>query len=227
VGAKGPSREELNAAAGKPVPDVIAAGLRVLFCGINPGLYSAAVGHHFARPGNRFWPAIYQAGFTPRLLAAAEDGELPRYGCGITNLVARATASAGELAPAELAAGGQALAEKVARYRPRVLAVLGVTAYRTAFARPRAALGPQAERVAGAAVWVLPNPSGLNAHWTPVALAAELARLREAAGLPDACRLPPPWPRGTMRVLTEAARRLPLTCLIHSTGCSARKSATC
>ncbi len=173
-----PGKAELLAAAGKTVPDVIAADLAVLFCGINPGLYSAAVGHHFARPGNRFWPAIYQAGFTPRLLAAAEDGALPRYGCGITNLVARATATASELAPAELAAGGQALAEKVARYRPRALAVLGVTAYRAAFARPQAALGPQEGRLGGALVWVLPNPSGLNAHFSLADLATLFRELR-------------------------------------------------
>jgi len=159
-----PTRAELLAAAGKSVPDVIAPGLRVLFCGINPGLYSGATGHHFARPGNRFWPALHGAGFTKRLMDPSEERELLRSGCGVTNLVARTTATAEELAPRELLAGRRRLERMVKRCRPRVVAVLGVGAYRTAFEVPRAALGRQPERLAGAALWVLPNPSGLNAN---------------------------------------------------------------
>lgn len=176
-----PDKAALQAAAGKTVPDVIAADLRVLFCGINPGLYSAAAGHHFARPGNRFWPAIFEAGFTPRLLTPFEDGELLRYGYGITNVVNRATARAGELSEAEFVAGGRALAGRVLHYRPRILAVLGVTAYRAAFARPKAAIGRQDERIGETAVWVLPNPSGLNAHFSLAGLAALYRTLYEAA----------------------------------------------
>ncbi len=167
-----PTRAELDAAAGKTVPDVIASGLKMLFCGINPGLYSGYTGHHFARPGNRFWPTLYAAGFTPRLLRPDEERELLPLGFGITNLVTRATATAAELSRAELEAGGRLLAEKVSEYRPRVVAVLGVSAYRDAFAQPRAELGEQAQGLAGARLWILPNPSGLNAHYTPAALAA-------------------------------------------------------
>jgi double-stranded uracil-DNA glycosylase len=148
----------------KPLPDVIAPGLDVLFCGINPSLMSAERGHHFARPGNRFWPALHLAGFTPRRLAPEEDGELLRYGLGVTNLVDRPTRTAAELSPDELRAGADALADLVARHRPRVLAVLGITAWRQGFARPKAVAGLQAERVGGADTWVVPNPSGLNAH---------------------------------------------------------------
>jgi double-stranded uracil-DNA glycosylase len=151
-------------APGKALPDVIAPGLDILFCGINPSLLSAARGHHFARPGNRFWPALHLAGLTPRRLTPDEDRELLRYGLGITNLVDRPTRAAAELTPAELRAGAAALADLVTRYRPRVLAVLGVTAWRTAFDRPAATLGRQPERIGGADTWVAPNPSGLNAH---------------------------------------------------------------
>lgn len=168
-----PSKADLLAAAGQTVPDLIAPGLRVLFCGINPGLYSGYTGHHFARPGNRFWPALYAAGFTPRLLAPSEEQELLTYGYGITNLVERATAVASELTPVELIAGNQRLLAKVEQYRPRVVAILGVSAYRTAFARPKAGLGKQPESLGPARLWVLPNPSGLNAHYTP----ADLARI--------------------------------------------------
>lgn len=168
-----PTRAELLAAAGKTIPDVIAPNLRVLFCGINPGLYSGVTGHHFARPGNRFWPTLYAAGFTERLLAPADEHMLLELGYGITNVVERATAAADELTPAEVIAGGNRLVHKVQRYAPRVLAILGVGAYRTAFARPRAAVGPQPEPIGPALVWVLPNPSGLNAHYTP----ADLARV--------------------------------------------------
>ena len=177
-----PGPDEVRAAAGRFVPDVIGPGLRVLFCGINPGLYSGAVGHHFARPGNRFWPTLHAAGFTGRLLAAWEEQELLALGCGITNLVERATAAASELSPPELVEGRQRLEEKVGRYRPRFLAVLGISAYRTAFGRPKAGLGRQPEPLGGAVVWVLPNPSGLNAHYQPPELARLFAELRRAAG---------------------------------------------
>jgi double-stranded uracil-DNA glycosylase len=174
-----PTRAELLAATGKTIPDVIAPGLRVLFCGINPGLYSGAVGHHFARPGNRFWPTLHGAGFTDRRLAPWEDRELLRYGCGITNLVARTTAAASELTADELVAGRRTLLARVKRYAPRVVAVLGIGAYRDAFEQPKAALGQQAERLQDAVVWVLPNPSGLNAHHQLDGLIALFRELRE------------------------------------------------
>jgi TDG/mug DNA glycosylase family protein len=181
-----PTRAELAAAAGRLLPDVLADDLRVLLCGINPGLWSAATGHHFARPGNRFWPALHASGFTPRQLRPDEQDELPAFGLGLTNVVARASARADELGAEELVAGGEVLRGKVERHRPAWLAVLGVTAYRSAFGDRRAQVGPQQATVGATRVWVLPNPSGLNAHWPPAALAAELVRLREAAGLPDA-----------------------------------------
>jgi TDG/mug DNA glycosylase family protein len=181
-----PSDAELRLAQDRPVPDVAAAGLRVLFCGINPSLYSAAVGHHFARPGNRFWPVLHRAGFTPRLLAPWESAELLRVGCGITNVVRRATATAAELDDDELRAGGRALRAKVRRLRPRALAVLGIGAYRLAFARPDAALGLQPESTGASRIWVLPNPSGLNAHYGLDALASLFATLREALERDDA-----------------------------------------
>lgn len=168
-----PSREELLAARDKGVRDVIAPDLDVLFVGINPGLYTAAVGHHFARPGNRFWPALYAAGFTPRLLAPHEERELLKVGYGITNIVNRATAEASQLSEAEIVRGGRRLVAKVRRFRPRAVAVLGLTTYRTAFGDPRAQMGRQPHDLAGAALWVLPNPSGLNAHFKP----ADFARL--------------------------------------------------
>ena len=181
-----PSRAELETARGNLLPDVLDDGLRVLFCGINPGLWSAATGHHFARPGNRFWPALHASGFTPRQLSPAEQALLPSLGLGLTNVVPRASARADEIGAEELRDGGRVLREKVARHRPAWLAVLGVTAYRSAFGDRQAQVGPQETTLGTTRVWVLPNPSGLNAHWTPVALAGELARLREAAGLPDA-----------------------------------------
>lgn len=160
-----PTAQELKEARGKTVPDVIAPDLRVLFCGINPGLYSAAIGHHFGRPGNRFWPVLHLAGFTDRLLSPYEDRELLTRGYGITNVVDRATGSADELSPREFLAGGKKLAAKVRRYKPAVLAVLGVGAYRAAFNNPKAGVGRQGHRIGGTEVWVLPNPSGLNAHY--------------------------------------------------------------
>ena len=171
----------MAAAPGLTIPDVIGPDLRVLFCGINPGLSSAAVGQHFARPGNRFWPALYASGFTPRLLGPHEQEELLTLGLGITSMVERATARADELTFDEFREGGKLLAEKAARYQPRWIAILGIGAYRTAFDRKPAAIGPQAETLADSRVWVLPNPSGLNAHWSAAALAEEFARLRVAA----------------------------------------------
>jgi double-stranded uracil-DNA glycosylase len=168
--------------AGKPLPDVVAPGLRILFCGINPSLLSAARGHHFARPGNRFWPALHLAGLTPRRLTPDEDRELLRYGLGVTNLADRPTRAAAELSDAELRAGALALDALVARYRPRVLAVLGITAWRTGFGRPRAVLGRQPERIGGAETWVAPNPSGINAHFQLPDLAREYRRLLDAGG---------------------------------------------
>ncbi|MFE7835338.1 G/U mismatch-specific DNA glycosylase [Streptomyces sp. NPDC057474] len=163
------------------MPDVTADGLRVLFCGINPGLMTAATGHHFARPGNRFWPVLHLSGFTPRLLKPSEQGELPSYGLGITNVVARATARAEELTAEEYVEGGRLLTAKVERLRPRRLAVVGVSAYRAAFGDRKAAVGPQERMIGASRVWVLPNPSGLNAHWTAATMAEEFGRLRAAA----------------------------------------------
>jgi double-stranded uracil-DNA glycosylase len=181
-----PSREDLERSAGKTIPDIIAPGLRVLFCGINPGLYSGYTGHHFARPGNRFWPTIHRAGFTERQLAPAEERLLLDAGLGVTNLVERATATAAELTPEEVRAGGARLLAKIERYRPAVVAVLGVSAYRVAFDRPRAQIGEQSERLGPARLWVLPNPSGLNAHYTPAALAEVYREFRLAVEAPAA-----------------------------------------
>jgi TDG/mug DNA glycosylase family protein len=176
-----PTRTEIAAAFGRTIPDVIGPGLRVLFCGINPSLYSAAVGHHFARPGNRFWPTLYAAGVTERLLSPFEDATLLDRGYGLTNLVRRATATADELTGEELAAGGRRLARLVRRWRPASVAFLGVTAYRAAFALPKATLGRQPEPLASSAVWVLPNPSGLNAHYQLSELAHVYSQLRAAS----------------------------------------------
>ncbi|QEH33276.1 G/U mismatch-specific DNA glycosylase [Aquisphaera giovannonii] len=176
-----PTRPEVAAAYGRTIPDLIAPGLAVLFCGINPSLYSAAVGQHFARPGNRFWPALHAAGFTDRLLRPAEQPELLDRRLGITNLVARATARADELSAEEFVAGATILEAKVRRHRPRFVAVLGVTAYRAAFGRRLAVVGRQAEMLAGAGLWVLPNPSGLNAHYQLPDLARAFEDLRLAA----------------------------------------------
>jgi double-stranded uracil-DNA glycosylase len=175
-----PTREQIAAAYGKRVPDLLRPGLAVLFCGINPSLYSAAVGHHFVRPGNRFWPTLHVAGFTDRQLSPFEGRLLLAAGYGITNVVSRATATAEELTPDELLAGAQALKRKVNRHRPRALAILGVGAYRTAFGLPKAAPGRQPERIGDAELWVLPNPSGLNANYQLVDLARLYGELRRA-----------------------------------------------
>ncbi|MET0135769.1 MAG: G/U mismatch-specific DNA glycosylase [Kibdelosporangium sp.] len=162
------------------LPDVVAPGLSVLFCGINPGLLSAARGQHFARPGNRFWPALHLSGFTPRLLDPSEQHSLPALGLGITNMVARPTARADELANEEFVQGAEILTALVAKYAPQTVAIVGVGAYRTGFGRPKAKIGAQTEKLASARLWVLPNPSGLNAHYQLPALADEFRRLREA-----------------------------------------------
>jgi TDG/mug DNA glycosylase family protein len=175
-----PTREQLAEAAGKTIADVIAADLDVLFVGINPGLYSAAIRHHFGRPGNRFWPALYASGFTPRLLSPFEEQVLLDHRLGITNIVARASARADELTDDELVAGAAILHTKARRYRPRFIAFLGVTAYRTALARPGATTGQQGERLGESILWLLPNPSGLNAHYQLDDLATLFRELREA-----------------------------------------------
>jgi TDG/mug DNA glycosylase family protein len=174
-----PTRAEVACAAGRTIPDLIAPGLVVLFCGINPGLYSGATGHHFARPGNRFWPALHLSGFTPRTLRPWEEAALLDVRVGITNLVARATAAAAELSPVELRKGRRRLERKVARYQPRCLAILGIGAYRAAFERPRATQGRQPERIGSSILWVLPNPSGLNANHQLPDLARAFGALRE------------------------------------------------
>lgn len=175
-----PSPDQLRAAVDRTVPDVLARGLDVLFCGINPGLYSAAVGHHFARPGNRFWPALHKAGFTPRLLDPSQERDLLELRLGITNIAARATRLAGELTADELRRGGRDLVKKVQRHRPRFLAVLGIGAYRHAFHCRHVRLGRQDEPVGETVVWVLPNPSGLNAHYQLSDLARQFRGLRRA-----------------------------------------------
>ncbi|HJX89575.1 MAG TPA: G/U mismatch-specific DNA glycosylase [Pyrinomonadaceae bacterium] len=168
-----PTKKQLREAINKTVRDVIAPDLHILFCGINPGLYTAAVGHHFARPGNRFWPTLYAAGFTERLLTPFDERELLKSGYGITNVVRRTTASADLLNKEEIQEGGKRLIVKALRYRPRVVAILGISAYRVAFNQPKAVIGKQEQMMGPASVWVLPNPSGLNANYQ----AADLTRL--------------------------------------------------
>jgi len=177
-----PTAAEMVAAKGMTLPDLIAPDLSILFCGINPGLYSAAVGRHFARPGNRFWTTLHRAGITSRVLLPTESEALLENGCGITDLVARSSAKAEELTRDELLDGRQRLVAKVKRYQPRCLAILGIGAYRTAFQQPEALIGEQPERIGTTRVWVLPNPSGLNAHYPPLKLVEEFRRLREKVG---------------------------------------------
>ena len=178
-----PTKEQVAAAYGKSIRDVIAPDLAVLFCGINPSLYSGATGDHFARPGNRFWAALHAAGFTDRFLHPSEKGELLKRGLGVTNLVARATARADELDDAELRAGARRLAAKARRYRPRFVAFLGLSAFRLAIGTKTAHIGLQDEMIGPSAVWLLPNPSGLNAHYQLPELARVFEELRVAASL--------------------------------------------
>ena len=176
-----PSKKQLAEAKGKTVPDVIAKNLRVLFCGINPGLYTAAVGHHFARPGNRFWPALYKSGFTERLLSPFDERELLKNNLGITNVVSHATASASEVTKEDFVRGGRTLRRKVRRYRPRIVAILGIEAYRKAFGRLEVQIGEQDETIGEARLWVLPNPSGLNANYQLKDFTRLFRKLRKAA----------------------------------------------
>ncbi len=176
-----PTREQIAAAEGATVPDVVSPGLRLLFVGINPGLYSGAVGHHFARPGNRFWRVLEAAGITDRLLSPFEERRLLGVGVGITNLVERATATADRLTPDELRDGAVRLQRKAGRLRPGTVAFLGLTSFRTAFARPDAVIGPQPEAVGRSRAWLLPNPSGLNAHYQLPELAEMFAEAWNAA----------------------------------------------
>jgi double-stranded uracil-DNA glycosylase len=177
-GRKTPTRAELLALTGTVIPDLIAPNLRLLLCGINPGLYTAYTGHHFARPGNRFWPVLYKSGFTDRLLSPSEGDQLLAQGIGISGLVRRATATADELTTEELIAGGKELVAKIEHYKPRTVAILGITAYRTAFNRPKAQMGRQPEPLGDAPLWLLPNPSGLNAHYTLNTLADLFRKFR-------------------------------------------------
>ena len=179
-----PTREQLRAAYGKTIRDLITRDLRVLFIGINPSLYSAAIGHHFGRPGNRFWPALYGAGFTERLLAPAEERLLLDRGYGITNLVDGATAQAAELTQEDLSKGVRLLEKKVARFRPRWVAFLGISTYQAAWDSTATSVGPQKVRFGGSRVWLLPNPSGLNAHYQLPALVELFRELRLRANRP-------------------------------------------
>jgi TDG/mug DNA glycosylase family protein len=175
-----PTKQEIRSAFGKTIPDIITPDLHILFCGINPSLYSVAVGHHFARPGNRFWPTLQAAGFTERLLTPFEDGALLEQGYGLTNIADRATARADELDTQELITGQKQLVKKVQHYCPQVVAVLGIGTYRTAFKRPKATLGRQDEFIGDSIIWVLPNPSGLNAHYQKENLKQIYQELRSA-----------------------------------------------
>jgi TDG/mug DNA glycosylase family protein len=177
-----PTKEQLVAASGKTVPDVIGPGLRLLFVGINPGLYSGAVGHHFARPGNRFWPALHAGGFTEQLMSPFDERDLLKLGYGVTNIVGRATKAADELSAQELVRGRGRLLAKARRYRPKFVGLLGIVAYRIAFNSPKAELGRQEEKFGESVLWILPNPSGLNAHFKPQDLARIFRELREACG---------------------------------------------
>ncbi len=178
-----PTKEQLAAAVDKTVKDIIAPDLKVLFCGINPGLYTAAVGHHFARPGNRFWPALHAGGFTKSVLSPFDERELLKSGYGITNVVMRTTATADQLNKDEIVEGGKKLAAKVRRYRPKILAVLGLGAYRVAFNQPKANVGRQLEMIESTTLWVLPNPSGLNANYQAADLAKLFRELKEMSDM--------------------------------------------
>ena len=173
-----PTKEQVGQSVNKQISDVIAPGIKLLFCGINPGLYTAAIEKHFGRPGNRFWPALFAGGITPRLYSPFEQHLLLIDKIGITNLVNRATARADEVGEKELQKGAEFLSEKIARYKPEAVAILGITTYRTAFKKPRAKLGLQDDVISGAKIWVLPNPSGLNAHFQIKDLGLLFAQLK-------------------------------------------------
>jgi double-stranded uracil-DNA glycosylase len=175
-----PTKEDLRDAVNRTTEDLIDYNLKVLFCGINPGLYSGATGFHFARPGNRFWKVLHLAGFTDRQLHPSEEHELLELGYGITSFVKRTTARADELTAEEFVEGGRLLVKKIEKYEPQTVAILGIGAYRTAFEKPKAKLGRQAEKIGGARVWLLPNPSGLNAHYQINDLAALFRELRKS-----------------------------------------------
>ena len=175
-----PTPQQLRDAVGGFMPDILAPDLNVVFCGINPSVYSAVVGHHFARPGNRFWRALHRGGLTPHQIVPADDAQLLNYKIGLTNVAARATVAAADLTRDELRAGAPQLIEKIERFRPQWLAILGVGAYRVAFDEPRAIIGLQMRLIGATKVWVLPNPSGLNAHYPPTALAEKFGELRRA-----------------------------------------------
>ena len=174
-----PTKSELAEAIGGTVPDVIAPNLKVLFCGINPSVYTAVVGYNFARPGNRFWPTLFAAGFTPRQFLPAEQQQLLALGMGITNVVDRATVAAADLSREELRLGGELLVKKVQKYQPQVLALLGISVYEAAFGQKGNGVGLQQLTIGSTQVWVLPNPSGLNAHFPPRRLAEVYRELRE------------------------------------------------
>lgn len=160
-----PTKEDLRDARRRTTEDLIDYNLKVLFCGINPGIWSGATGFHFAKPGNRFWKTLHLAGFTGRVLHPSEEHELLENGYGITSFCKRTTARADELTTEEFIEGGKNLIRKIVKYQPQTLAVLGIGAFRTAFGKPKARLGLQEENIGGANVWLLPNPSGLNAHY--------------------------------------------------------------
>jgi len=177
-----PTKEDLRDAVNRTTEDLIDENLKVLFCGINPGIWSGATGFHFAKPGNRFWKTLSLAGFTSRVLHPSEEHELLENGYGITSFCKRTTARADELTAEEFVAGGKLLVKKIQHYKPQFLAVLGIGAFRTAFNQPKAKLGLQTEKIGGAKVWLLPNPSGLNAHYQLDDLAALFGELRQAVG---------------------------------------------
>lgn len=165
----------------QPVPDIISSNLRVLFCGINPGLMSAATHHNFARPGNRFWKSLHQSGFTPRLFSPSEQDLLLDLGLGITNFVTRASATAQELSTAEIQEGAVILEKKVLKFQPKYLAVVGIDAYRKGFGIKNATIGLQSKKIGTTQIWLLPNPSGLNAHYTLKDFVSLFSELKRAA----------------------------------------------
>ena len=175
-----PSKEDLRDAINRTTEDLIDYDLKVLFCGINPGIWSGATGFHFAKPGNRFWKVLHLAGFTDRILHPSEEHELLENGYGITSFCKRTTARADELTSEEYVEGGKLLVKKIAKFKPQNLAVLGIGAYRTAFQQPKAKLGLQTNKIGDANVWLLPNPSGLNAHYQANDLAVLFREVRES-----------------------------------------------